>query len=309
MANQPPRVPVRIMKPSGIVTRGEIDRRAAAAKAATDAEMLELPSYQDLFLKWALYRKHDFKKSHVGWYNSLRKGDFQFDAYCVECGMNAPFKAVPPSYQTAEWQEWPLKDVPFYVQLKCQRHGHSYSYYFDLRSGTLQKVGQLPSMEDIAFSDIEKYRNVLGKAYFSELHRAGGLASYGIGIGSFVYLRRIFERLIYQHKEEFDPDETKLPQFSGLRMEEKVSALRTVLPAAVVKNKAAYSILSKGLHELSEAECVKHFPIVRAAIILMLEQDYLEAEKARYEQELEREIELAASSLQSAPHARAQDGQ
>lgn len=213
--------------------------------------------------------------------------------------MNAPFKAVPPTYQTSDWKEWPMKDTPFYVQLKCQRHGHSYSYYFDLKNGTLQKVGQLPSMEDIAFSDIEKYRNVLGKAYFSELHRAGGLASYGVGIGSFVYLRRIFERLIYQHKEEFDPGGTKLSQFSGLRMDEKVSALSAVLPAAVIKNKAAYSILSKGLHELSETECSKHFPVVRAAIILMLEQDYLEAEKTRYEQELEKEIELAASSLQT----------
>jgi len=107
-------------------------------------------------------------------------------------------------------------------------------------------------MEDIAYADIEKYRSILGKQYFSELHRAGGLASHGIGIGAFVYLRRIFERLIFQHREEYDPGGTQIPNFATLRMDEKIEKLRSVLPAAVVRNKAAYAILSKGLHELSE---------------------------------------------------------
>lgn len=259
-----------------------------------------LPTYEELFLKWPLYRKYTLNGEEAAqWYGDMRNGEVAFDAYCVECESHTPFKGTKPNHSPASWYDEPIADVYFSINLKCQRHGHRYTYIFDVSDQVIQKIGQLPSIEDIASSDIEKYRHILGKKYFSELHRAGGLASYGIGIGSFVYLRRIFERLIWQHKDEFDPDGTKLPDFATLRMEEKVEALRAALPAAVVRNKAAYSILSKGLHELSEQECSRYFPVVRAAIILMLEQDYLEAERVKHEADLEDEIQRAVNALKS----------
>ena len=51
-------------------------------------------------------------------------------------------------------------------------------------------------MADIEQGTIRNYRSVLDKDHYQELNRAIGLASHGVGIGSFVYLRRIFERLV-----------------------------------------------------------------------------------------------------------------
>lgn len=67
-----------------------------------------------------------------------------------------------------------------------------------------------------------------------------------------------------------------------MRMDEKIDALKAVLPPALVKNKATYTILSKGLHELDERTCQLYFPVVRSAIIRILEQDFQrrEADKA-----------------------------
>lgn len=118
------------------------------------------------------------------------------------------------------------------------------------------------------------------------MRKAGGLFSHGIGIGAFVYLRRIFERLIEDARAGAQLDEAA---FYQKRMAERVDDLKHVLPASVVRFKAAYGILSKGVHELSEEECKRFFPVIRAAIIMMLEERY-EAEQKR----------LAANELESA---------
>lgn len=273
---------------------------AASAKveAVKRAELAELPSYEEMLIKWPIYRRLTLRRSHADWYGDLRGGDFQFDAFCVECQRDAPFKGSKPSNNPISWWESPIEDSAFASFLRCQRdEKHVYTFYFRVKDQVIQKVGQYPSMEDIASSDVEKYRKQLGAAYFSELHRAGGLASFGIGIGAFVYLRRIFERLIYQHRDEFDPDGSKLPEFATMRMEERVLALRSILPPALVKNRATYSILSKGIHELSEDECLKHFPVVRAAIIMMLDQDYQAEEAARLAAALDKEIQDALGAI------------
>lgn len=52
-------------------------------------------------------------------------------------------------------------------------------------------------MADMEFFDLQRYKKAL-KSQYSELTRALGLYSSGVGIGAFVYLRRIFEQLVEQ---------------------------------------------------------------------------------------------------------------
>jgi hypothetical protein len=187
--------------------------------------------------------------------------------------------------------------------LICQRAGHVYYYEFWTLARavrekpgkyrterTLLKVGQFPSLEDIGASDIQKFRPVLDPADFAELHRAGGLASHGIGIGAFVYLRRTFERLIERHRDEAQLLGIKIKDFERKRMDEKIYALRRILPKTLVENRSVYGILSAGLHELDEDTCRKYFPVVRAAIVQMLEQDLRDNENKKAEEDLKREL-------------------
>jgi hypothetical protein len=56
------------------------------------------------------------------------------------------------------------------------------------------------------------------------------------------------------------------------------------LPEFLVKNSAIYGILSKGIHELSEQDCLEIFPAVKLGIELILDdkiklQEQIEKEK------------------------------
>jgi len=171
-------------------------------------------------------------------------------------------------------QNWMLKPSHFTVELTCTRDAtHEYQFIFSYVDGILTKYGQLPSLEDIAGADIRKYEKLLPPGYLDELKRATGLASHGIGIGAFVYLRRIFEKMIHQHHDLLIERDNEIADFATMRMDDRIAALKAVLPPVLVENKAAYGILSKGIHELDEATCKKYFPVVRQAIIAILEQD------------------------------------
>lgn len=64
-------------------------------------------------------------------------------------------------------------------------------------SDKIIKIGQFPSVADLVILEIVKYKSVLSKQY-REFSKAVGLFVHGIGIGSFVYLRRIIENLVYE---------------------------------------------------------------------------------------------------------------
>ena len=113
----------------------------------------------------------------------------------------------------------------------------------------------------------------MSKEDLKEFTRAIGLAANGVGIGSFVYLRRLFERLIQDAAEQkINAGEIERPVFEGARMDEKIGMLRDVLPKFLVENKSIYGIISKGIHQLSEEECLAMFDILKTSIELILDE-------------------------------------
>jgi len=238
-----------------------------------------------------------------GWLEVFRNEGFVYDAYCIACKQSGPFRVAKGTFKGADSlvDEYVLIDGLFDVEAKCMRASHKYFFNFhQSKKSIIQKVGQFPSLEDIAGADIEKYRSQLKGGAFNELRKATGLASHGIGIGAFVYLRRIFERLVEETRPILEKREATIEGFDTMRMEEKIHALRSVLPTAIVRHRGAYGILSKGLHELSEQECKDYFPVVRAAIIQMLEEDWIERERRRNEIELERQLQAISRKLKGA---------
>ena len=136
---------------------------------------------------------------------------------------------------------------------------------------------------------------VLPKDKMREFTKAIGLAANGVGIGSFVYLRRIFEYLVFEAHEvakSKNPSFDKTAFTSG-RMNEKIQMLSGYLPDYLVEHHAIYGILSKGIHELGEEDCKKYFPILKASIELILDEK-LEA----YQKEMrKKEIGNALSQI------------
>ncbi|MBL4648803.1 MAG: hypothetical protein JKY03_03660, partial [Aureispira sp.] len=92
-------------------------------------------------------------------------------------------------------------------------------------------------------------------------------------IGSYVYLRRIFEYLINQAYEKAKKEGTvKESDYMAVRVDERIELLKGYLPEFLVKNKSMYSILSLGIHELDEAKCLAHFPTLQIGIEIILDE-------------------------------------
>lgn len=121
----------------------------------------------------------------------------------------------------------------------------------------------------MTFPELDAYKHVISKEDRKELGTAIGLFASGVGAGSYVYLRRILERLVYQAKETA-ADTIDNEMFEQARVAEKIKMLEGYLPDILVKNRTIYGILSKGIHELSEEECRKYFPVVKECIYQIL---------------------------------------
>jgi hypothetical protein len=185
--------------------------------------------------------------------------------------------------QLAAMEPFIIAERIFPVSFACTRNP-AHKMYFFVRVGkdVIAKAGQWPSIADLKTPAIRKYRKVLGEEGFKELSRAVGLHAHGVGIGAFVYLRRIFEDLIEEGhakaKAALDWDEDA---FQRGRMDEKILLLKGELPAFVVQSRGVYSILSAGIHELDEKTCLSLFPAVETAIELMLDEKLAQKERER----------------------------
>jgi hypothetical protein len=137
---------------------------------------------------------------------------------------------------------------------------------------TMQKIGQLPSLATLSMYDVRKYGAVLEKNTFRELTKAIGLAAHGVGIGSFVYLRRIFEGLVEEaHQQAVQGQSWDEAAYKDGRMDDRIRLLSSFLPKFLVEHRTLYGILSKGIHELTEEECLAAFPAVKAGIEIILD--------------------------------------
>lgn len=171
------------------------------------------------------------------------------------------------------------------IEFVCQRYRDRLyvQIHYDRNKDIIEKVGQYPSVADIQIAQIKQYSKVLGNQYMKDFAKAIGLAANGVGTGSFVYLRRIFEYLVHEAAyvaiANGDVDEQT---FATSKMDQKLKLLENYLPDVLKDNKPLYGVLSKGIHELSEDECLEYFSVVREVIELILdEREYLRQQEEK----------------------------
>ena len=91
------------------------------------------------------------------------------------------------------------------INLYCSRvEEHKMQQIVYLTENQIFKIGQYPSIAEISQPELKKYRAVLTKEKYAELNRGVGLIAHGVGIGAFVYLRRIFEDLIEEAHQKLN---------------------------------------------------------------------------------------------------------
>lgn len=220
------------------------------------------------------------------------------DAFSAENGIETTYKVESHDmdYYSVGFEDFKK------ITLKCKRKNNDILRFFvGQGEDFIVKVGQWPSVADIQSAEIDKkYNKQLKRPELKDLKRAIGLAAHGVGVGSFVYLRRVFEKLIIgtylRHKDKLEINEA---EFITKRMADKIDLLKSYLPSHLVEMKDAYGILSKGIHELSEQECREYFKILKLSIELILDQQIeLDAKRER-DLEVKKQLKELSTKLKS----------
>lgn len=267
---------------------------------------LLIMKYSKILLEDPLFTRYDLNTMttdeilNLLFHNSQYKEFNKFnniDSYCILCKKHTTFISedngglelkqlyaninLPTINSISSPHEKLVKELVetgiFIRTFKCPRHprdnSHNQTFIFKLAGTTLIKIGQFPSIADLSNEEIKKYQR-LDKNIYSELNRAIGLSSHGIGVGSFVYLRRIIENYIVQPKlDDLIRNERKTEsELNTLDFKSKINFIKDELPEFLIKNNKIYSVLSKGIHQLSEEECRDYFPILKTSIEIILDE-------------------------------------
>lgn len=165
------------------------------------------------------------------------------------------------------------KDIDYYCAKCRERH----EYFFTSDRKYIMKVGQNPSFSDLQGTEIYKYKNLISK-YFIEFKSSLSCYAQKKGIAAFVYLRRILEDIIEKkYKKLFPEEETNIKfvvKFS------KVQEVEKIIPTELESVKDhLYSVLSKGIHEYDEQECLEIYEIVKFVIEEILDKQLEEKKR------------------------------
>jgi len=218
------------------------------------------------------------------------------DIYCLKCSRESVFD---PVQKRNDWfngsKSNPItKNGVHYAHFKCSRsYCRSNLYFvFNIAGPEITKIGQYPSIADLLMPEIKRYRAVLDSTLISDWQRAVGLRAHGIGAGSYVYLRRIIENMINQAAENFFKNNIdSQDDFQKARWPDKIKMLTGYLPNYLVENASVYSVLSKGVHELSEDECNDYFSVMNTSLEIICDEKLAQIEH-------EKKIKAGSNALQ-----------
>lgn len=266
--------------------------------------------FTNFLLDSGLYASIFIEEENISDFIELVKGNVKISTYCKECEQERVFTMKPIKYYHMTGQEGnekitceslgdrmsSMQDVMLIAKIENKNtdaweliksnfaditrlmnfeficsmdEKHHLDFTVLVNDNSFMKIGQFPSIADITFPGLDDYKHVISKQDRSELGTAIGLFANGVGAGSYVYLRRILERLVYQAKENAG-DKVDNDSFENAKVADRIKMLEGYLPDILIQNTTIYGILSKGIHELSEEDCLNYFPVVKECIFQIL---------------------------------------
>jgi len=222
-----------------------------------------------------LYNELSKGKLSVNGYNPLRNADTTYHL----CSVPMNYGHGPLGISGFEPQDPNVRVLSF----RCGRFKDILTLVVYTEDGYIMKIGTYPSLRDFHKDDIKKYEKVLTEQQRMELVTAITISNNGVGIGSYVYLRRIFEGIVFEEAQKaFSDGIIKEDEFNKKKMDEKIVAIKNYLPAFLYDNhKELYGILSMGIHQLDEEDCQSFFPVLYDCITLILDDRLAQREKER----------------------------
>lgn len=224
---------------------------------------------QQFIFEEPLYKKVPLSENPDLLHSLMR--DISIDGFNAFKGVDSTFTLKHSLYSSFNFEPSTSTEQILFI---CKRYQDPLyvQIHYDVSADFIEKVGQYPSVADIEVAQIRQYSKVLSNQYMKDFTKAIGLAANGVGTGSFVYLRRIFEHLVDEVAiKAINEGEIKAEDYNPLKMDKKLKMLESHLPEVLKDNKPLYGVLSKGIHELPEDDCLKYFSVVRQIIELILD--------------------------------------
>ncbi len=255
-------------------------------------EEVEVMSKHDFYFETPLYEVITLD----GLENTTFHGDV--DAYSVKNSSDTTYSISMEEIDC--WDDWndtrtsKVRAGFYLISLSCKRKNNEVLRFVIFKNRVIvMKIGQYPSLADLQFAELgKKYDKVLPAEDLKNLKKAIGLVSHGAGAGSFVYLRRIFENLIFEtYTNNVTGMKVSEADFKKQRMMDKVETIKAFLPSQLVEMKGVYSILSKGAHELTEEECLRYFAPIKLSIELILDQKTEVAKKVQKDAMVKKQLQ------------------
>lgn len=240
----------------------------------------------------------------------------KIDCYCPECGEKRVF--IANSIHDSRFNRGAIVleneeenidkaifrgylNKRYTLEFHCS-YNEKHILYIDLitTDNKMFKIGQYPSEADLFLPKIKNYEKVLDPKLYREFKDAIILHANGFGIGSFVYLRRIIEFIVNKQFIEVSEYIKTTPEaFNNLKFKDKIELLADYLPKSLITNRNMYSIVSKGIHELSEEECIKYFNFLKSGIELILDDTVAKKERMDKEREVENFVAELTGEIRS----------
>ena len=199
------------------------------------------------------------------------------DLFCPYCEMVTTYELRPAAIETPETRtRYALSSKPNLIAINsvCLRENHFLTFVIFQNAKSIIKIGQWPNIATLGFSELRNLRRHLPKLDIEELSKAIGLFAHDAHLGAFVYLRRVFERMILRaHERHVAAGKPVVVDFETSHMEDRIQAVKDQLPSSVVKNRRVFAVLSKTIHELSELDAQRIFPVLKQVIFQMLSEE------------------------------------
>lgn len=188
------------------------------------------------------------------------------------------------------------EEMTFDKRYICQLDStHAITIGLRVTKAIIQKIGQFPSVADIKGAEYERYQKILGPSDYSDFKKANLLHSFSMDIGAFVYLRRIIENLV-QTTYKDNASQIQSKDFANLHFDQKVKVLGDYLPNFFTRNTAIYSLLSKGIHELSESECKDYYDTILNGTLMILDEKQAKEEIKKRKAAIEKGLQAAVAA-------------
>jgi len=247
--------------------------------------------YVKFLEEFSLYKK--FKMKFPSELDKIPKP--AINLFCEKCGKNQTFTMINEYYENKRFKNSPTKGEVILAEYLCAGCSIFKRHFLIKVSENLdfiKKIGQYPPW------DISTDRNLSKMLHeHNDLFKKGLVCeSQSYGIGAYAYYRRIVEIVIDElldsiyelvedeNKKEYKKalDKTKKSRIA----EEKIEMVKDLIPQTLRPGGAnpllfLYDILSQGIHESNEEECMEFAENVRSILVSLINQIMVTSQSSR----------------------------